>query len=220
MTKPFFPGSLSVRSWRILLPLLYVILTVSASCVNDEKVVQEMFSKKIGVDEAMGVESYMSQGGKMKARLRAPQMLRYQDTLPRVEFPKTLHVDFFNDTMVVESQLDAMFARYVENQNQVYLRDSVRVFNNKGDTLFCQELWWDQNEERFYTDKPVRIHQPTTIINAVGLSAPQDFKIYYLYKITNSVLRVRDGVSTPDSTASPRPDSAALRFQRPAPVTQ
>jgi len=56
-----------------------------SSCVNDEMKVKALFQKKLGVDEAVNIESYMSQGGKMKAKLTAPLMLRYQDTSARVE---------------------------------------------------------------------------------------------------------------------------------------
>jgi LPS export ABC transporter protein LptC len=162
------------------------------SCSNDIQQVNAFFEQKTGVDEAIDMESYMSQGGKMKARLRSPLMLRYQDTLPRMEFPKTLHVDFFDSSLQVQSQVDARFARYLEALNRILLKDSVRVFNLQGDTLFCQELWWEQNAMEFHTDKPVRIHRPGMIINGVGLKAPQDFKTFTIFQITNSVLRVRD----------------------------
>jgi hypothetical protein len=87
----------------------------------------------------------------------------------------------------------------------------VRVYNIANDTLFCQELWWDQNLQKFYTDKPVRIHRPDMIMIGVGLSAPQDFKTFEMYKITNSEFRVRNegGVAVQDSTVRrdsiPRP---------------
>jgi LPS export ABC transporter protein LptC len=138
----------------------------------------------------------MSQGGKMKARLTSPKMLRYQDSLPRMEFPNTLHVDFFDSSLIIQNQVDAHFARYLETQNRIFLKDSVRVFNILGDTLFCQELWWDQTNQKFETDKPVRVSRPGMIINGVGLSAPQDFKTFTIYRITNSILGI------PDSTAS------------------
>ena len=160
------------------------------ACVNDEKKVRDLLTKKIGVDEATNVESYLSQGGKMKGRLTAPIMYRYQDTLPRIEFPKTLHVDFFDDSLKVESELDAMFARYYETQNKVYLRDSVTVFNLQGDTLHCRELWWDQGKQKFYTDKAVRIHRKDMIMIGVGFEAPQNFKTFEMYHITNSIIRM------------------------------
>jgi LPS export ABC transporter protein LptC len=176
-------------------------LVTSTSCVNDEQKVKEMFEKKTGLDEAEGVVSYMSQGGRTRAKLTAPTLLRFQDTLPRMEFPRSLHVDFFDSTMHVENQVDALFGRYLETQNKVYMRDSVRVFNIKADTLFCQELWWDQNNQQFHTDKPVRIHRPGMIINGVGLRAPQDFKTFDIFQITNSVLRVQNEITVPDSTS-------------------
>jgi LPS export ABC transporter protein LptC len=179
--------------WTILAALAPITLLIS-SCVNDVNKVNAFFEKKLGVDEARQVESYMSQGGKMKAKLTAPLMLRYQDTLPRVEFPNTLHVDFYTDsTHAVESQVDARYGKYIESQNKVYLRDSVRVFNVQGDTLHCQELWWDQTTGKFTTDKPVRIYRKDLILIGEGLSAPKDFKTFEIYHPTNSIIRVPAG---------------------------
>jgi LPS export ABC transporter protein LptC len=183
----------------IILAVLLGCLFIS-SCENDEEKVAAMFEKKLGIDEATGIDSYMSQAGKMKAHLTSPKMIRYQDSMPRMEFPKTLHVDFYDDSLGIQSKLDANFAQYFESQNKIYLKDSVRVFNIQGDTLFCNELWWDQPEARFHTDKPFRIHKPGTIIHGVGLTAPQDFKTITMYKITNSYLRVKDNLNTIDST--------------------
>ena len=137
---------------RIVLTLLTVTCScclIFFSCVNDENVVRELTSKRLGVDEAHNVEAYMSSTGVMKARLRAPLMLRYQDTIPKVVFPESMHVDFFNDSIHIESQLDALYGEYYETKNKVFLKDSVKVFNNTGDTLFCQELWWDQTQSKF-----------------------------------------------------------------------
>ncbi len=191
-------------------------ILVFFSCENDETEVKELLSKKLGVDEAHNVEAYLSSTGAMKARLRAPLMLRYQDTTSKVEFPESMHVDFFNDSTKIESQLDSRYGEYLESKNKVFLKDSVKVFNNTGDTLFCQELWWDQTLQKFYTDKPVRVHRPDMIIIGVGLSAPQDFKSFEIYKISNSILRVQgdmlgtDSLSTPDTTARMFPPRDSL----------
>ena len=135
-----------------------LMLFLLAGCENSEQEIKELTEKKIGVDEARMIETYFSQAGKMRAKLTAPLMYRYQDTLPRVEFPNTLHVDFYNDSMQVESILDALYGRYIEGQKKMYLKDSVVVIQKfNQDTLRCQELWWDQNKEIFYTDKPVKI---------------------------------------------------------------
>jgi LPS export ABC transporter protein LptC len=201
----------SIRDRIPSLPLLraFVCLFVPfiAGCVNDEKQVNSLFERRIGVDEATSIVSYMSQGGRMKAKLTSPRMLRFQDTLPRMEFPDGLHVDFFDTTLQVENQVDSRYARYLEMQNKVLLKDSVRVYNRMKDTLFCQELWWDQAAQRFDTDKPVRIVRPGMVINGVGLTAPQDFKTFTIFRITNSVV-VNDGYLQVDSTSTPMADTA------------
>jgi LPS export ABC transporter protein LptC len=211
-----FPCSIA----RIILTVTCSCIFMFSGCVNDEAKVKELLSKRLGVDEAHNVEAYMSSTGVMKARLRAPLMLRFQDTLAKVEFPQTMHVDFFNDSINIESQLDARYGEYFETKNKVFLKDSVKVFNNTGDTLYCQELWWDQNQSKFYTDKPVRIHRPDMIMIGVGLSAPQDFKTFEIYKISNSILRVKDNmlgtdsVGTTDSSVTARPALDSLRMAR------
>lgn len=170
---------------------IFLLITFLVGCENDESKVNAIFGKKLGVDEAVNIESYMSQSGKMKAKLTAPKMLRYQDTSARIELPNTLHVDFYDSLLTIENRLDANSAMYFETRKYVYLKDNVKVYNIKGDTLFCKELTWDQNLERFYTDKPVRINTPDLIMYGEGLSAPQDFKTFEIYKVTNSIIRVQ-----------------------------
>ena len=174
--------------------LLFIAFMISAlmSCENDANKVQAMFEKKLGVDKAINIESYMSQGGLMRAKLTAPVMYRYQDTSSRIELPNTLHVDFYDSTARVESKLDAQYARYYESDNKIFLRDNVRVYNLTGDTLFCKELWWDQRIQKFFTEKAVRIHTKDMIMYGEGLSAPQDFKSFEIYKVTNSAIRMNN----------------------------
>jgi LPS export ABC transporter protein LptC len=152
------------------------------SCENDYDTVQKLNEKKTAVEEAKTVESYLSQDGKVKAKLTAPYMLRYLTDSTYVEFPHSLHVDFYNDTLAVESQLDALYGKYHEWEKKVYLRDSVVVINKlTGDTLRAPELWWDQRTEKIYTDKPVRIHTRDKIIfGEYGMVASQDFSEYVI----------------------------------------
>jgi len=184
------------------------------SCENDEKVLQERVKKKIGVDEAKNVQLLYSQAGKVKSKLTAPVMYRYQDTLPRVEFPNSMHIDFYNDSMQIESIVDAKYGRYIEGQNKAYLRDSVVAIQKfSGDTVRCKELWWDQNKQLFYTDKPALITKKDgTIIPAQkGFNATQDFKTINLLEPVEGILPVSEsefsGVTTTKDSSAAQPDS-------------
>src|SRR3954451_5782839 len=164
------------------------------ACENDMQQVQALSKRTTSVEEAVNVQSYLSQGAVVKAKLIAPLMLRIESDTPSYEFPKTLHVDFYNDSTQVESQLSSKYGRYMEGLNKVLLRDSVIVFNIKGDTLRTNELWWDQNQGNFYTDKRVSIHKShSDVIDAIGMTASQDLNDINLFKIQPSTyLHVAD----------------------------
>ena len=159
-------------------------------CENKLEDVKNANSKSVGKDEAINVNIKYSIGGKKKAVLTSPLMYRVLNADNYVEFPKTIHVDFYNDTGdTLESRLDAMYAKYQESQSKVFLKDSVRVINRMGDTLYCNELYWDRSKtnQEFYTDKPVRIRRKMEIIDGIGLDARQDFKEWHIVQPTGFV---------------------------------
>jgi hypothetical protein len=152
------------------------------SCENSLDQLNQFSGKRTGVEEAKGVKIIYAIGDKTSARITAPIMLRHQETVPFIEFTKKIHADFFDDSLRVTSKMDANYAKYLETESKVFLKDSVVVFNIKGDTLFCNELYWDRNRpgQEFYTDKPVRIRTKTQIIDGDGLDAPQDFTSWHI----------------------------------------
>lgn len=175
---------------------LIVCVAVSLNgCENNMSKIPQYRKKQNGVSEGRDIESYYSQGGKVKAKLTAPIMLRYEMDSSYTEFPKSLHVDFYNDTLKIESKVDALYGKYYSSLNKVFLRDSVVVKNIlKGDTLHCDELWWDQNTKKFYTDKPVRINTKDKILFGKGLEAAENFSWYILKNPTGVLLAPENGV--------------------------
>ncbi|BAV09830.1 LPS export ABC transporter protein LptC [Filimonas lacunae] len=176
-------------------PLLPVLLAMAVlvGCENNLQEVRALGQKKTGVEEGKQIESYLSQDSKTKARLKAPIMLRYLTDTTRIVFPNTLHVDFFTDSLKVESILFAKYGTYLERDRKVLLKDSVIVINIlKHDTLRTEELWWDQNRQKFYTDKPVSILQPEQrLFGQFGMEADQNFKDWTLFQASGR-LKVED----------------------------
>ena len=134
------------RFTSIIIALLVIGSFTLQSCENNADEVNDMNRKKLGIEEAKNIAVNFTLGGKTKAILTAPLMLRVQDTVPYIEFPNTLHVDFYSELGIKESKLDARYSRYKESEKLVFLKDSVRVINmQKGDTLYCMELYWDRS---------------------------------------------------------------------------
>ncbi len=164
-------------------------------CENNMSQIPTYRKKQASVAEGKQIESYFSQGGKIKAKLTAPVMLNHQGDSTYTEFPKSLHVDFYNDTMKIESKMDALYGKYFQYQNKVFLRDSVVVKNIlKGDTLHSDELWWDQVAHKFYTDKAVRINTKDKILFGKGLEAAENMSWYILKQPTGAILAPDKGL--------------------------
>lgn len=169
-----------IRAEKLWTPAVFTFLTITffTACENTNKEIKDLAGNRLGVEQAEHVNINYTLGGKAKATLLSALMLRVQDTMPYVEFPKKLHVDFYNDTSGVDSRLEAFYGKYFESQSRVLLKDSIRITNIKGDTLYCNELWWDRSKlkHEFYTDKPVKIRTRTQIIDGIGMESAQDFK--------------------------------------------
>lgn len=179
------PASLLYRVLGILL-----LAGLLSACENDANQVNNLNRKKMGVEEAKDVRVVYTLGGKTKAILTAPLMLNVQDTTVYVEFPKTIHTDFYNEAGINESKLDALYAKYKRYENIIFIRDSVRVINMlRGDTLYCNELYWNRSHvgNEFYTDKPVRIRTKTQILNGIGMESSQDFKNWHIIQTTGVI---------------------------------
>lgn len=183
-----YPGT--IRRWGLFAPaaIAWALLLLFSSCENDEKKIKELTEKKILKEKALNISGYMSQDGKMKAKLTAPLMYRVTSDTIYVEFPQTLHVDFYNDSTKVDTRLDCRYGKYFENFNKVYLRDSVVVITSKGDTLLSPDLWWDQNTKMFYTDK-YAIYKGIgkNITGGKGLEATQDLTSVIFKEPTGTV---------------------------------
>lgn len=158
-------------------------------CENDVEKVNATNERQPNIEEAFKIESYLSEGGRQRAKLVAPYMKRYTLDTSYLEFPRSLHVNFYDSSGKVESQVDALYGKYLETQSKVYLRDSVVAFNVKGDTLRTPDLWWDQNTRKFYTDKEVRFKSASKIIyGGKGFTADQDLSHYTIFQPTGIIM--------------------------------
>ena len=163
-------------------------------CHNDYQEVQDLAKKKTPVDKVTNVESYLSQNGAVRAKLTAPLMTIVRKDTPKTEFPKTLHVDFYDSTVNIQSKLFAKYGLYYNNKHLIFLRDSVVFFNMQGDTILTEELWWDQDKELIYTNVPVHIRKPLgEKLDGTGMTADQNFNHY-------TIFNAKGPINVPDST--------------------
>jgi len=166
------------------------------ACENNVNEVKALGARVGGIDVGKDVAIYLSTDGKITAKLMAPLMNKYLlDSGKMIEFPIQLNVDFYKDSLIIESKLFAKYAKYIESENKVFLRDDVVVYNILGDTLWCKEMYWDQNTNMFHTDKDVIVkqHNPIAKIYGKGFDANQNLTdIHILKPQSNSYAIISD----------------------------
>ncbi len=169
----------------IIKAALFISCFFLFSCENDRTVVNQLAKKKENNTEvATDIKMNYTVGGKAKAILTAPIMIHVEDTVSYYEFPKTLYAEFYNIQEQKESKLTALYGKYKDGKDIIYLKDSVKIINMlKGDTIYCEDLYWDRSRTgvEFYTNKKVRIRQKDgQHMNGLGMEADQAFKNFHL----------------------------------------
>lgn len=175
------------RIFRLSLLLLLPLL--AGGCSNSMKEINELVSKsQAQEDRGKDVTILYSDKGRIMVRLFTHELIRNDAaTPPFTDMKNGLKVEFFNDSAVVKNTLTARTARWYSEANNILIRDSVTVVNDRGEKLETQELVWNQNLGKFFTEKPVSIATATQIIYGVGMEANQDFTWYKILKPTGTV---------------------------------
>lgn len=182
---------LSKHITRSIFPGILFLSIFFAACKNDPKDIDALVNKTaFQEDKAFDVTIYYSENGRTRARLFTKEFVRNDAAKPPyVDMKKGVKVEFFDDTLNVESTMNARYARYYEEQGNILVRDSIVVVNKKGERLNTEELVWNEKLRRFYTEKFVRITTPTQTMYGDGLEANEDFS-WYQIKNPKGVVKV------------------------------
>ena len=173
---------------RIVIPGILFAISLEA-CTNSIREINEAMSKaKVGEDRGRDVTILYSKSGHVTARLFAHTFIRSEGSNPPyTEMKDGLKAEFFNDSLQIKNTLTARYARWYERENNILIRDSVHIVNDKGEQLETSELVWNQKIQKFFTEKQVRIITATQVLNGTGMEASQDFSTYIIHNLTGQV---------------------------------
>ena len=167
--------------------LFLFFLVVLISCTNDPKLVQEFVSdKQQPIEQIKGAELLHTENGKVKVRLVASRIERFQDIQPALIFPDHLEVYFYNDSSQLKSTLMADYASVDEEKKIMLAQNNVILISSDDKKLETDELIWDENKNKIYTDKKVKITTGKEVIYGEGFTSTPDFKQYSITKINGT----------------------------------
>jgi LPS export ABC transporter protein LptC len=134
-------------------------------------------------------EIIYSEDAIIKIKITSPEINRYLEIEePYSEFPKGLHVQFFDSTQTPTSSIRANYAIFNEKENLWTAENNVVAVNEEeGDTLNTEYLVWDMNKKKIYSDRFVRVVNKDGIIHGTGFESNQDFSNWKIKKTSGTI---------------------------------
>lgn len=163
---------------------LFFLVLIFVSCSNDPKLVQEFVSSEVlPIEKIEGAEMLHTENGKLKVKIVATTIERFNNQQPQLVFSNHLVVYFYNDSALVQSTLKAEYAEINDEKKLMTAKENVILTNIAGKKLESEELIWDEKNNKIYTDKKVKITTGKEVIEGEGFVSNPDFTEYSISKI-------------------------------------
>ena len=159
------------------------------SCESNFKEVQRSnLSEFMPSGEADSINLKYTDSGKIKAILVSPKMLDFATVqFPFTEFPKGILVTLF-DEKDKKSFIKSDFATSYKGTDLIDLRGNVKISNELGQYLTTEQLYFDQKNSWFYTEKPfVMVDEKAGTTSGRGIDFSRDFKIINYQNVTGAI---------------------------------
>lgn len=138
--------------------------------------------RELGIPEdapqaiGVGIDLKYTDSGRVAATLISDKMLDFSNKeFPYQEFPEGLKVEFFDENNQ-KSTITADYGIVYKQTGLVDLQGNVEIITSDSVYLSANQLYWDQNLEWVFTDRPNKIRFANGAVNqGQGFDSNQDF---------------------------------------------
>lgn len=123
-------------------------------------------------------------------------------------FPQGIYLERFDDAYRKESTVVADSAWNYKNKSLWRLKGHVFIKNVKGDEFKTEELFWNEQEDRIYTDKYIEIQGIYTRLKGYGFESNREMTKYRVFKPRDGKIPFNEEGSGNTSSLSQMPPSA------------
>jgi len=163
-------------------------VTMFFSCKNNFKDVQNIDVLDSGpLTIAENINTVYTDSGEVKSILESPKMLNFSNRdFVYYEFPDGADLTLFDDDKN-KSNVIADYAIVYDETNLVDLRGNVVLRTHNNDTLFADQLYYDQDREWIFTNQPVKFRTKDQLINGNGFDSNRNFTNAQVLEVTGVV---------------------------------
>ncbi len=165
-----------------------MVLQLVFGCESNFKDVQKInYSEFTPSGEAENFNLKYTDSGRIKSILISPVMLDYATVeFPFTEFPKGIDVTIYDDKGK-RTFVKSDYAIQFKGTDLIDLQGNVRISTETGQLMETTQLYFDQKNEWFYTEKRFKFTDPKGISNGEGIDFSKDFKIINSQKISGEI---------------------------------
>ncbi|MCI4443203.1 MAG: LPS export ABC transporter periplasmic protein LptC [Lentimicrobium sp.] len=177
-----------LKKYRIL-PLVTVLaVTLFFGCESNFKEVQKSnFTEFVPSGEAEKINLKYTDSGRIQVILMSPKMLEYASVdFPFTEFPKGIDVTLY-DKNGKKTYVKSDYATSYKLTNLIDLKGNVKITSQDGQVLETQQLYFDQKNEWFFTEKSFKFTDPKGVSSGQGIDFSKDFKIINSQRIAGEL---------------------------------
>lgn len=137
--------------------------------------------------EADTINLKYTDSGRITAVLVSPKMLDYSMVeFPFTEFPDGIDLTLY-DAKGKKTYVKSNYASSFKGTDLIDLQGNVRISNDNGDLLQTEQLYFDQKNEWFFTQKKFKFTSPKGVTNGQGIDFSKDFKKVNSQKISAEI---------------------------------
>ncbi len=165
------------------------------SCENDIEKINTILENQVHPEvSGKQYEIIYSDSGNVRVKVLAPEIRKYiEGEKPCTEFPRGLTAYFYDDSLQIESVIQAKYVIYFEEEKLWEAKNNVEARNLKeGNQLNTEHLYWDEKKRLIYSNTYSRIvNKDGTFYGQQGFEAAQDLKWWRL-KGSKGTVNVKD----------------------------
>lgn len=155
---------------------MVIAMTMFFSCNNKLDEVSKIGvseNEPIGVAEDINLKR--TDSGRVIANLISPKMLDFSNRdFAYNEFPDGVNLDLYDDDNQ-KSTVIADYAIVYDKTGLIDMQGNVILASHNKDTLFAEQLFYDQEREWLFTNRPVTFRTGTDVINGNGFDSDINF---------------------------------------------
>ena len=177
-----------LRKYKIIPFVTAIVVTLFFGCESNFKEVQKInFSEFVPSGEAETINLKYTDSGRISAILVSPKMLEYANVdFPFTEFPKGIDVTLY-DKNTKRTIIVADYATSYKLTNIIDLKGNVKITSQDGQMLETDQLYFDQKNDWFFTEKSFKFTDPKGVSNGQGIDFSKDFKVINSQKIAGEI---------------------------------